>query len=253
MPLHSARGACGQTHGCSPRATPALDRLGVDAQVGMALYKGALDLGDALAAPLTSDRPDGLWPTVVVDELGTALGLAYSSAQSLRQAVHLRRGVYHSRTRGLWIKGAQSGATQDLLRIDLDCDRDTLRFTLRQRGTGFCHHQTRTCWGEDGGLAALARRLARRLADAPSGSYTRRLLDNPQLLRGKLIEEAGELAAARGPAHVAEEAADVLYFTLVALARGGVDLAKVGAILDDRALRVTRRSGRAKPMEPQDT
>ena len=41
----------------------------------MALYKGQLGLAEAFAAPLVSDRADGLWPTVVVDERGTALGL----------------------------------------------------------------------------------------------------------------------------------------------------------------------------------
>lgn len=51
----------------------ALDRLGADAQVGMALYTGRLSLGDAISAPLVSDRADGLVPTVVADERGTAL------------------------------------------------------------------------------------------------------------------------------------------------------------------------------------
>ena len=41
--------------------------------------------------------------------------------------------------RGLWIKGLESGDAQDLLRVDLDCDRDALRFTVRQHGAGFCH------------------------------------------------------------------------------------------------------------------
>ena len=50
-----------------------IDRLGGDAQVGMALYSGAMDLGDAVAAPLTSDRPDGLFPTVVSDVHGRSL------------------------------------------------------------------------------------------------------------------------------------------------------------------------------------
>jgi len=156
----------------------ALDRLGVDAQVGMALYTGRLDLAEAVAAPLTSDRADGLWPTVVVDEHGVALGLAYSSLESLRAALDARRGVYHSRSRGIWVKGATSGAAQDLLRVDLDCDRDTLRFTVRQHGAGFCHQATATCWGKETGLNALARRLAGRAQQAPPGSYTRRLLDD---------------------------------------------------------------------------
>ena len=227
----------------------ALDRNGADAQVGMALYTGKLDLGAAIAAPLISDRADGLWPTVAVDEHGIALGLAWSDLESLSKAVDTGRGVYHSRSRGLWVKGETSGATQELLRIEADCDRDALRFTVRQNDPGFCHLETRSCWGEDAGLAALARKLATRLKDSPEGSYTRRLLDDPELLRAKLAEEAGELAAAEGRDAVAHEAADVLYFTLVALARAGVPLSDVTAELDRRALKLTRRPGDANTKE----
>jgi len=225
----------------------AMDRLGADAQVGMALYTGRLDLAEAIAAPLTSDRADGLWPTVVADRHGRSLGLAWSSADSLREAVASRRGVYHSRRRGLWIKGETSGDTQELLRVDTDCDRDALRFTVRQSGRGFCHTGRWTCWGDDAGLSRLAKRLARRMADAPAGSYTNRLLDDPALLAAKLREEGEELAAAQSPDHVAEEAADIMYFVLVAMARAGVDLADVETILDRRERRVSRRSGDAKP------
>ena len=229
----------------------ALDRLGADAQVGMALYTGALDLADAIVAPLTSDRPDGLWPTVVVDESGVALGLAWSDRESVRTAIERRAGVYHSRSRGLWIKGDTSGATQELLRVDLDCDRDVLRFTVHQAGAGFCHLGARTCWGDDPGLGALARLLLARAADAPPDSYTKRLLDDPELLRAKLREEAGELADARGNEAVAAEAGDVLYFALVALARAGVPLTDVEAELTRRARRVTRRPGDAKAEEEE--
>ena len=225
-----------------------LDRLGADAQVGMALYSGRLDLGDAIAAPLRSDRPDGLWPTVVCDAQGRALGLVYSNAESLRTAVQMRRGVYWSRSRdALWVKGETSGATQELLAVALDCDRDALRFTVAQTIPGFCHQHTWTCWGPDHGLPALARRVAERLQEAPEGSYTRRLFEDPELLRGKLLEEAAELAAARTPADVAWEAADVLYFALVAAVQYGVDLTQIEAELDRRALGLVRRKGDAKP------
>ena len=224
-----------------------LDRMGTDAQVGMAIYSGKLSLADCIAAPLRTDRGDGLWATVVVDEHGEALGLAWSDLESLRESVEQRVGAYHSRRRGLWVKGATSGATQQLLRIDLDCDRDALRFTVRQGGAGFCHNDTWSCWGESRGLRALARLLRERLHDAPEGSYTRRLFDDPELLGAKLLEEAKELADAKDPAHVAEETADVLYFALVAMTRAGVSLAEVEAVLDRRAQRVTRRRGDAKP------
>ncbi len=229
----------------SAEEVAALDRLGADAQVGMALYTGRLGLGQAFAAPLVSDRPDGLWPTVVVDEGGRALGLAYSSRDSLDEAIRRRRGIYQSRSRGLWIKGETSGATQDLLRVECDCDRDALRFTVRQRGPGFCHLGTSSCWGDDHGLGALERRVRQRLAAPAHGSYSRRLAAEPDLLARKLLEEAGELGEAEALDEVVWEAADLLYFTTVALARRGVGLDDVGRELDRRALAVRRRDGSA--------
>ncbi len=71
----------------TPEEIAEADALGANAQVGMALYSGRMNLADAIAAPLKSDRPDGLWPTVIADTHGVALGLAYSDIESLREAV----------------------------------------------------------------------------------------------------------------------------------------------------------------------
>ncbi len=234
----------------TPAEVAALDAIGADSQVGMAIYTGKMSVADAFAAPLVSDRPDGLWPTVVCDERGTALGLVYSNAQSVRAAIDERRGVYWSRSRGrLWRKGEESGATQTLLRADVDCDRDALRFTVTQDGPGFCHEGTRTCFGEDRGLGALSRRLATTARDGASdpGSYTARLLRDSALLAAKIEEEAGELNAAVSRSEVVHEAADVLFFTLTRLAKEGISLAEIDAELDRRALMVSRRPGNAKP------
>lgn len=223
-----------------------LDRLNADAQVGMAIYTGRLDFGDAIAAPLVSDRPDGLFPTIVCDEHERALGLVYSDHESIRAAVDKRRGIYHSRKRGLWEKGASSGASQQLLRIDLDCDRDALRFIVKQDGAGFCHKNTWTCWGADRGLPALEKVLKGRLESAPKGSYTKRLFNDADLLGKKLREEAAELSEASSRGEVEWEAADVMYFTLVKMVRAGISLAEVENHLLARSRRVTRRPGNAK-------
>lgn len=224
-----------------------LDRMGADAQVGMALYTDRILLADAIAAPLTSDRPDGLFATVVTDEQGVALGLAWSSRESLRQAVATRRGVYQSRQRGIWTKGASSGATQDLLRVDLDCDRDALRFTVRQHGRGFCHRDQSTCWDDGSPLVALARTIQARLDEPGTDTYTGKLLADPVLLEAKLVEEAAELARARSRDEAIRETADVWYFAMVRLMQAGGRMADVERELGRRALRVTRRPGSAKP------
>ena len=89
----------------------------------------------ALLAAKT-DRPDGLYATIVVDERGHALGLVYSSPESISESIETGTGVYQSRKRGLWYKGATSGATQELLGMSWDCDADCLRYTVKQAGKG---------------------------------------------------------------------------------------------------------------------
>jgi phosphoribosyl-ATP pyrophosphohydrolase len=186
---------------------------------------------------------------VVVDESDAVLGLVWSNRESVRQAVSRQRGIYHSRRRGLWVKGESSGDTQDLLRLELDCDRDALRFRVRQHGRGFCHTGSRSCWGEGRGLHDLERRLQARQDEAPPESYTRRLLEDPALLGSKLREEARELVDAETRGDVVHEAADVLYFTLVQLMARGVPLHEVESELDRRGRRIRRSGGDAKPKE----
>jgi phosphoribosyl-ATP pyrophosphohydrolase len=225
----------------------ALDRLGVDAQVGMALYTGTLPLADAIAAPLLEHDPDGIWPTVVSDERGTALGLVWSRAETVRRAVVERRGIYWSRSRGeAWVKGATSGNTQQLLRVHLDCDRDTLRFTVRQAGSGFCHTGSATCWGDGFDFSSLERIVATSAESGDPASGTVRLVRNPSLLQSKLAEEADELARASTSAEAVHETADLLYFALTALHRSGGKLDDVRRELERRHCRVSRRPMEAK-------
>lgn len=92
-----------------------------------------------IISAIRSDRPDGLFATVVSDEHGICLGLVYSNEKSIETALKLGRGVYHSRSRNkMWIKGDESGDIQELVSIGWDCDADALRFTVRQKGNGKC-------------------------------------------------------------------------------------------------------------------
>jgi len=110
---------------------------------------------------------------------------------------------------------------QDLLKVYLDCDSDTLKFVVRQQGQGFCHLNTWTCFGESGRLPSLMRTLISRKQSAPPGSYTDRLYKDSKLLHAKIREEAEELCEAESKEHIAAEAADVLYFSLVKCAKAG--------------------------------
>jgi len=231
----------------TPQEIGRLHAIGADAQVGMALYSGALPLGQAIGAPLAKPVDGGLWPTVVVDETGGSLGLVWSTRESLVEAAARRRGVYWSRSRReLWVKGATSGATQELLAVDLDCDGDALRFTVRQHEPGFCHTGDRACWWSDFDLAALDRVIAERIAAPDPESGTTKLLSNPDLLRAKLLEEAEELAETKTAGHAIHETADLFYFALVRLRLAGGSLADLNQELANRSRRVGRRPMRAR-------
>ncbi|KAK1757380.1 histidine biosynthesis trifunctional protein [Echria macrotheca] len=206
---------------------------------------GKLAVSKILSSAWNSDRPDGLVPTVVVDENGAALGLVYSSEESVGEALKTQTGVYQSRKRGLWYKGATSGDTQELVRISLDCDNDALKFVVKQKGR-FCHLEQAGCFGELKGIQKLEQTLLSRKQSAPEGSYTARLFSDEKLLRAKIMEEAEELCDAKTPEEVAFEAADLIYFALTRAVGAGVTLADIEKSLDAKSWKVKRRTGDAK-------
>ncbi|KAJ7094692.1 histidinol dehydrogenase-domain-containing protein [Mycena belliarum] len=206
-----------------------------------------INIADAFLAPIVSDRPDGLFPTIVSTETGHSLGLVYSSSASVKESILTGKGVYQSRKHGLWRKGETSGATQDVVSIRLDCDSDSLEFRVKQHGAGFCHLNRQSCYGETRGLPALESTLRSRFESAPEGSYTKRLFSDPELLRSKIMEEADELCRAEDSTAIAFEAADLIYFALTKCIAAGVGISEIEASLDKKARRVTRRTGNAKP------
>ncbi|KAK4058514.1 trifunctional histidinol dehydrogenase [Microbotryomycetes sp. JL221] len=216
---------------------------------------GKLPITNLFTSLLRTDRDDRLYPTVPVSlsSVPTPLGLVYSSAASIANTIISGNAVYYSRSRqGLWRKGETSGAMQLVERIRIDCDSDAVEFGVVETGPsgerdGFCHiPDQQSCFGGAEGLAALESTLRQRNREAPVGSYTARLFSEPALLKAKIMEEAGELCAAESKEEIASEAADLLYFALTKCVGAGIGLKEVAAVLDKRALKVTRRKGDAK-------
>ncbi len=228
-----------------------LDTMGIDAQIGMALYRGDVSLAAGFCSSLKSDRSDGLWPTVVTNQAGQALGLAYSNLESVERSLESGDAHYWSRKRGLWRKGASSGNTQKLRSIASDCDRDCLMFTVEQSGVGFCHLNRDSCFGDLAGVSRLEQLLKTRLENAPEGSYSRRLFIENGLLDAKLVEEVNEFVAANNRAEMVHEAADVLFFTMAKLVKNKIAFREIEAEINRRALKVTRRNGDAKVELPR--
>ena len=211
-----------------------LQALGADAQVGMALYTGALEPWEGFAAGLKWSS-EGLLPVLACDPDGQPLMLAWQTREALRLTLERGEMVYYSRSRQqLWHKGEGSGNRQRLLRLQPDCDGDCLLARVEPLGPA-CHTGRFSCFGEPlPGLEQLAGVLACRRQNPASGSYSSSL--SPELIREKIREEAQELCEARTREELVWEGADLLFFLTALLEREGVSPTRLFAELRRRRL-----------------
>jgi phosphoribosyl-ATP pyrophosphohydrolase/phosphoribosyl-AMP cyclohydrolase len=179
---------------------------------------------------------------------GAVLMVAHADREALELTIATGDMHYRSRTRGLWHKGATSGNKQRIVSLEMDCDGDAILARVDPAGPA-CHTGTTSCFGESALAADALARLdaviaARAVSPAntdtqtsPDPSYTRRLLADRNLRLKKLGEEMAELITACADAdapRAAEEAADVIYHTLVALHAAGATLGDVRCVLASR-------------------
>jgi phosphoribosyl-ATP pyrophosphohydrolase/phosphoribosyl-AMP cyclohydrolase len=189
----------------------------------------------------------GLVPCIMQDwRTGEVLTLAWMNAEALERTRRTGEIHFWSRSRGeLWHKGATSGNVQRVRSLRVDCDRDAIVALVEPAGPA-CHTGERTCFHhgdvDDGApyeaLPRLERTIAARAADRPEGSYTAKLLADPELAGAKVQEEAEEVVRAvreESDERVANEAADVLYHLAVLLRSRGLGFADAARILDERS------------------
>ncbi len=91
---------------------------------------------------------DGLLPVVTVDaDSRRVLMQAWVNSEALEITVSGGSAVYWSRSRGkLWKKGEQSGNTQRIVDVYLDCDNDSLLYEVEQKGGIACHTGRESCF-----------------------------------------------------------------------------------------------------------
>jgi phosphoribosyl-AMP cyclohydrolase len=91
---------------------------------------------------------DGLVPAIAQDAIsGDILMVAWMNREALRQTVELGEAVYWSRSRKkLWHKGEESGHTQKVKEIRLDCDEDVVLLKIEQVGGIACHTGRHSCF-----------------------------------------------------------------------------------------------------------
>lgn len=213
----------------------ALERLGCDVQLGMALYTGKVSLKDAFIECLDWKKVE-LITVVAQSETGEVLMVGYANREAFAKTFETGKLTFWSRSRNvLWTKGETSGNTLDVVRLRADCDRDTVLATVRPIGPT-CHTGSWSCFrtvsDRPYSLPFLSSVIAERFANPKPGSYTATL--TAERVREKVLEEAEELTEAESRDDVIWECADLLYFVSVLMHREGVSWQDVIDELDRR-------------------
>lgn len=77
---------------------------------------------------------------------GRVLMVAWMNREALNETAESGRAVYFSRSRQrLWRKGEESGHTQLVKEIRLDCDADVILLLVEQKGGIACHTGRASC------------------------------------------------------------------------------------------------------------
>jgi phosphoribosyl-AMP cyclohydrolase len=90
----------------------------------------------------------GLVP-VIAQEVGSndVLMFAWMNREALARTVEIGEAVYWSRSRKkLWHKGEESGHTQKVQEIRLDCDEDVVLLKVVQADSIACHTGRHSCF-----------------------------------------------------------------------------------------------------------
>ena len=214
-----------------------LEKMGCDVQLGMALYTGVVNLKDAFVSCLNYEKTGGLIPVIAQSPAGEVLMMGYANKEAFEKSFETGRLTFFSRTKNrLWTKGEESHHYLDLIKMRVDCDRDTVLATVFPNG-GVCHTGSYTCFGSEpdarSNLERLYAVIAERFANPRPGSYTATL--DAKRVRQKVMEEAEELTdEAETKEDIIWEAADLIYFMSVLMYKEGVTWQDVYDELDKR-------------------
>lgn len=91
---------------------------------------------------------NGLVPVITQDaQTNRVLMFAWMNRDALEKTVETGVAVYWSRSRRkLWCKGEESGNTQTVTDIRIDCDNDVILLTVEQAGGIACHTGRHSCF-----------------------------------------------------------------------------------------------------------
>lgn len=188
-------------------------------------------------------KGNGLVPAIIQDaESGRVLMMGYMNSVALSTTLQTGKVTFFSRSKErLWTKGETSGNFLDLVRIDQDCDADTLLVQAIPAGP-VCHTGEPTCFGNAfqgiSFLRYLEKVIDQRYHNPSDQSYTSSLFKKGL---DKIVQKVGEEAvevviAAKNEEKdlLLGELADLTYHLLVLLRAKNIQFSEVLKLLEDR-------------------
>jgi phosphoribosyl-ATP pyrophosphohydrolase/phosphoribosyl-AMP cyclohydrolase len=185
----------------------------------------------------------GIIPVIVQDaSTNVVLMLGFMNQEALLETIESELVTFYSRSKQrLWVKGETSKNFLHFVDMKTDCDFDTLLIKAKPDGP-VCHTGAETCFNEDNTsddfLKALEKIILGRKKYPVSGSYTSTLFKKGlNSIAQKVGEEAVELVIEAKDNHkklFLNEAADLLFHTMVLLREKNVELDEVLDILKQR-------------------
>lgn len=190
------------------------------------------------------EKLNGLVPAVVQDAVtDKVLMVGFMNEEAFEKTKETKLVTFYSRTKErLWTKGEESGNYLNLVEIIEDCDEDTLLIKANPVGP-VCHTGADTCFDEKNSigtnfLTKLQDLIEKRNIDLPEGSYTTKLFKKGiNKIAQKVGEEAVELIIEAKDSNdelFLNEAADLLYHSMVMFTAKGFRVEDVVKILEER-------------------
>lgn len=193
---------------------------------------------------LNFNKTNGLIPAIIQDaSTNKVLMLGFMNEESFEKTKQTGLVTFYSRSRKqLWTKGETSGNYLRVKEIISDCDNDTLLIKALPDGV-VCHTGSQTCFGEENKsdlefLNYLTNLIESRKKANQDESYTSKLFAaGSKRIAKKVGEEAVELAleAENGEMdRFVDEAADLLFHTMVLLSSRNINLNIIANRLKER-------------------
>ncbi len=188
---------------------------------------------------------DNLVPAIIQDvDTRQVLMLGYQNKEAFEKTLELKKVTFYSRSKHrLWTKGEESGNFLELVDFKIDCDQDTILYSVKPHGPT-CHKGTDTCWGETnkahyGFLTGLENTIEERKNNSSAdNSYVASLFEKGiNKIAQKVGEEAVEtvIEAKDNNADLfLNESADLLFHYLILLQAKGYKLEDIVKVLKDR-------------------